>query len=204
MKLYLVRHGQTADAEKGIKQGVESSLSPTGKVQTARTVRLLKDKGVEIIMSSPWTRAAETAEIINKTLKKKIIFEEVYRERISSPRLAGKSNEDSEAVRYANEHEKNFCDPRWKFDISGESIIEAFKRAKKIEKILLSRYFDKTVLVVSHADFLRCLIYHLIVGDNFKSEEFKRLFRALSFKNGGITYIYFDEKRLFWRLGNFD
>jgi len=204
MKLYLVRHGQTTDAESGFKQRLESSLSKTGKIQAARTARLIKDKGVEVIISSPWTRARETAEIINKTLKKEIIFEGLYRERLQSQTLGGKSNQDSEAIRYANEHEKNFCDPKWKFDKTGESMVETFERAKNTEKMLVSKYFDKTVLVVSHADFLRCLINHLIVGDDFKSEVFKKLFRSLSFKNGGITYIYFDEKKLIWRLGNFD
>ena len=83
-------------------------------------------------------------------------------------------------------------------------MVEAFKRAKVIGKMLMTKYFDKTILVVSHADFLRCLICHLIVGDDFESKLFKKFFRALSFKNGGITSIYFDEKRSIWRLGNFD
>ena len=204
MKLYLVRHGQTTDAENGVKQRIDSLLSETGKIQAKRTGRLIKDKGIEIIISSPWTRAKETAEIINVTLKKEIIFEDIYREKLQSIKLSGKSHQESEAVRYEREHEKNFCDPRWKFDKTGESTVEAFERVKVIEKILMSKYFNKTVLIVSHADFLRCLICYLIVGDNFESEEFKRLFRALSFKNGGITYIYYDEKRLFWRLGNID
>jgi broad specificity phosphatase PhoE len=204
MKLYLVRHGQTIDAENNIKQRTNSNLSETGRVQAKRTGRLIKDKGIEIIISSPWIRAKETAEIINMTLKKQIVFEELYREKLQSQTLGGRSNDDGEAVRYANEHEKNFCDPRWKFDQTGESTAEAFERVKVIEKTLRSKYFNKTVLIVSHADFLRCLICYLIIGDNFESEEFKKLFRSLSFKNGGITYIYYDEKRLFWRLGNFD
>lgn len=204
MKLYLVRHGQTIDAENGIKQRVESTLSETGIIQAKRTGRLIKDKGIEIILSSPWTRAKQTAEIINLTLKKEIIFEEMYRERLQSQTLGGKSNDDSEAIRYAEEHEKNYCDPRWKFDKSGESMVEAFERSQKIENILMSKYFDKTVLIVSHADFLRCLISHLIIGDDFESETFKKFFRGLSFKNGGITYIYYDEIRSIWRLGNID
>ena len=75
MKLYLVRHGQTIDAENGIEQRTESSLSETGKIQSRRTGRLIKDKGIEVIISSPWTRARETAEIINMTLKIEVIFE---------------------------------------------------------------------------------------------------------------------------------
>lgn len=204
MKLYLVRHGQTIDAENGFKQRVESTLSKTGIIQAKRTGRLIKDKGIEIIFSSPWTRAKETAEIINMTLKKQIVFEELYREKLQSVKLSGKSHQDSEAIKYEREHEKNFCDPGWKFDQTGESTVEAFERVKNVEKMLVSEYFDKTVLIVSHADFLRCLICHLIIGDNFESEEFKKLFKGLSFKNGGITYIYYDEKRSFWRLGNFD
>src|SRR3989339_1121149 len=188
MKLYLVRHGQTIDAENGIKQRIESTLSETGIIQAKRTGRLIRDKGIELIVSSPWTRAKETAEIINLTLNKEIIFDEMYRERLQSVKLSGKNYQDGEAIRYEREHEKNFCDPRWKFDKSGESTIEAFDRARKTEKMFLKKYFDKTVLIVSHADFLRCLICYLIVGDNFESEEFKRLFRGMSFKNGGVTY----------------
>ena len=52
-------------------------------------------------------------------------------------------------------------------------MVEAFKRAKVIGKMLMTKYFDKTILVVSHADFLRCLICHLIVGDDFESKLFK-------------------------------
>jgi len=204
MKLYLVRHGQTIDAENNIKQRTNSNLSETGKVQAKRTGRLIKDKGIDVIISSPWTRAVETAKIINVALKKNVIFDEMYREKLQSVKLSGKSYQDSEAIRYEKEHEKNFCDPRWKFDKTGESMFETLKRAKKTEKMLVSKYFDKTVLIVSHADFLRCLITHLIIGDNFDSKEFKSFFRGLSFKNGGIFYLHFDEKRSIWRLGNFD
>ena len=64
MHLYLLRHGDAVD-EPGIPDR-ERVLSPTGKQQSDRVAQFCKRGGIrfDLILSSPLTRARETAEAV--------------------------------------------------------------------------------------------------------------------------------------------
>ena len=74
--IYFVRHGETELNAKNIKQGSEGSLSELGRAQALTTAkRFPKHKGhPQIIISSPYERTKETAEIIAKELKIRIEY----------------------------------------------------------------------------------------------------------------------------------
>jgi phosphohistidine phosphatase len=100
--LYILRHGEAEP--KGSSKGDElRSLTQVGRAQIRKTVRLAKELGmqIDIVLSSPLTRAQETAKIAGDLLLKeerRIIVEdslepdrtpyEIYAAlaRLSSPR----------------------------------------------------------------------------------------------------------------------
>ena len=66
MKIYTVRHGQTEWNKKGLYQGkTDVPLNEEGKKQAMLVKEKLKDKKIDLIISSPLKRAKETAEIIS-------------------------------------------------------------------------------------------------------------------------------------------
>lgn len=63
--LYLVRHGETDwNRERRIQGSTDIPLNETGRLQAARTGRLLSRRRWDGILTSPLSRAYETAEII--------------------------------------------------------------------------------------------------------------------------------------------
>jgi uncharacterized phosphatase len=65
MKIYLIRHGETDWNLIGKVQGREDiSLNDTGRSQAKKCAMALQNTGIKIIISSPLTRAVETANII--------------------------------------------------------------------------------------------------------------------------------------------
>ena len=77
MKLLIIRHGQAGEREDWRATGrpdSERPLTKDGRRKTRAAARGLKDlvDGVDLVMSSPWTRAAQTAELVAEALGGKL------------------------------------------------------------------------------------------------------------------------------------
>ena len=71
MRILVVRHGPAGDREEWERTGKDDSLrplTPKGKKEVRKAaaglVRLIPS--LDLIATSPWTRAAQTAEIVNR------------------------------------------------------------------------------------------------------------------------------------------
>ena len=63
--LYLVRHGETDwNLQRRIQGSTDIPLNNTGRQQASRTGRLLARRHWDAVITSPLSRAAETAQII--------------------------------------------------------------------------------------------------------------------------------------------
>ena len=88
MKVYIIRHGETDWNKDRLLQGdVDIPLNETGRKQALEVRELLKNKTIDLCVSSPLSRTYETAEIIvdnkckikmwtNSEEEKNIILEE--------------------------------------------------------------------------------------------------------------------------------
>lgn len=67
---YIFRHGQSTYNVAGRTQGQtnDSVLTEQGKEQAVKVGEKLKDKGIDIIVTSPLKRAMQTAELANQAL----------------------------------------------------------------------------------------------------------------------------------------
>ncbi len=80
MRFYICRHGQsTFNVLKKIQGHTNISvLTDIGRNQALESAQKLKDKNIDIIISSPLMRAYETAEIFKTILKKEIITDGAF------------------------------------------------------------------------------------------------------------------------------
>lgn len=70
MILTMIRHGQTNFNSQRLVQGrINNPLNETGKKQARAVAKVLKNQHFDAIVSSPLSRALETAYIISKKLK---------------------------------------------------------------------------------------------------------------------------------------
>jgi probable phosphoglycerate mutase len=62
MSIFLIRHGETLGNASRTVQLPDNPLSPRGAAQAERLARRLAHEGIRLILSSDYSRAAETAE----------------------------------------------------------------------------------------------------------------------------------------------
>ena len=69
MEIYLLRHGIAEEGRPGMKDA-DRALTPDGREKLKRVLKRAKGAGVdpEVILSSPYRRALETAEVAATTL----------------------------------------------------------------------------------------------------------------------------------------
>ena len=77
-QLYFVRHGQTElNASNHVQGGqIDSPLLPNSLIDAEKTGRLLRDKKITRIITSPQQRAMDTAQLIAKQFPHEVMIEE--------------------------------------------------------------------------------------------------------------------------------
>lgn len=169
-KYFLLRHGQTIyQTEKKDFYYPSPEIPPVpltkeGEKQVRESVNKLKDKKIDLIFSSDFFRAKQTAEIAVKGLGiKKINFDQRLRD-TDVGKIHGKLQK---------EYRDFFLNKLERFDkrpSGGESWNDVKKRMKSFLDNVEQKYKEKDILVVSHGDPL-WLLAGLIKGFK-KNEEF--------------------------------
>lgn len=144
MKIIFVRHGESEANAALVVGGPDSPLSEVGVEQARLTGMKLKDQGIAQIISSPYLRAQQTAEIIAGELGIPVdhikVVEELHERRMGL--LEDKPKRHSTEYFVHNDMEHGFE--------SHYEVIERVKTAlRKIEQIAGGS--DGTTLVVGHA-----------------------------------------------------
>jgi broad specificity phosphatase PhoE len=76
MKLYLIRHGQTAwNREQVFRGGTDIELDETGREQAGRLAERLKSSGVSRIYSGPLSRARQTAKAVADACGREVVID---------------------------------------------------------------------------------------------------------------------------------
>jgi len=102
VRIYLLRHGETDLNALGVLQGsIEEPLNGVGRQQAQDAARVLSKLGIERIISSPQSRARQTADIVAEVLHINIEENALLRERdwgIYEGRPLGERNEEGAGV----------------------------------------------------------------------------------------------------------
>ena len=81
MPFWYLRHGETDYNARGLSQGaIDTVLNADGREQARAAARRLDRRGIAGIVASPMRRTAETAAIVNETLRVPVSFEPALRE----------------------------------------------------------------------------------------------------------------------------
>jgi len=154
MKVYLIRHAKTRDAENQLTQKITTPV--VINTETLNKVKQAKNKieAVETVYCSPMKRAKETADLIfGKDSYKILDFIQEYR---TPKEIIGKPK--GYATRFWEvKHKKDKMDIDWTPE-GGESFASIAKRAKKLHRFLLKKKrinkYNK-VAIVGHGTFFR-------------------------------------------------
>ncbi len=149
-KYFVMRHGGTEGNEQGIvsyKNQAEDNLTALGQEQVAKSAEALKEKKIDLIISSPFTRTRETTAIVQKTLglsDDQVVFSDDLQE-INAGDFDGKQWNDYHKYIYGIENE-------WFTHRipNGESLNDVRVRIARCLYDLEKKYAGKNILMVTH------------------------------------------------------
>lgn len=164
MKVYLIRHALSQDAEKGISQRDDTLIVEDGIKEN-----YYKDIKFNKVYCSPLLRARQTAEKLFDDVE---IVDYIY-EYKRPTKLDGVPRK--EARKFWDKHWKKVTtDPNWSYDGS-ESFNTIVERADKFYKFLKGLKFER-VAVVGHSIFFRHLLsIHAFGRKNYTIDKYYKL-----------------------------
>ncbi len=184
---YFVRHGRTTLNEAGIKQGPDGSLSKAGKEQASKLGKALGEvePKLELICSSPFDRAKETAAIINSYLHVPVSYTPLLAERKNPDEVIGKSVDDPEVQRITGLIEKGFHDDHYRFS-NEENFDDLLKRAHRCLAYFAHR-IETRMCVVTHHAFLQILLSYIHSGKKLDAKTYATLAFFNPSDNAAVT-----------------
>jgi probable phosphoglycerate mutase len=179
MRLFLVRHGQTAwNAEQRAQGHGDIELDETGRAQALRLAGALADEGIERILASDLKRTVQTATPLAERIGQKIETSSDLRERHFGE-LEGLNYEQVRAG--ISERAILFgTDAHAVRPDGGESYLDVWQRVSRAKNLIDPA--RGTTLIVSHGGAQAILLTHLLE----KGVEEARTFR---FANASITEL---------------
>lgn len=147
--LYMIRH-----AESPYIAGNERlrGLSDKGREDACTIERLLRHEGIDVFVSSPYSRAIDTIRVLAEACGKPIAEYEELRERpIASMDVTITEQELLDAV------EQSFTDLHFKLE-GGESTREAQERAVPVIRQLLKEHAGSKIAIGTHGNIMTIIM----------------------------------------------
>ncbi len=152
---YIIRHGETDWNKDHRFQGrTDSPLNDAGIEQAKQAAEKLKGKRIDLVITSPLSRAKQTAEIIAKECGAKLVIENDIRERDFGEWEGLKHDEIKE--KYSVESYNRRLDPSFEIP-GGESWEKIITRVWNAFQKHHADYRHKNVVIVGHGGVARSL-----------------------------------------------
>jgi len=170
LRIFLVRHARTDWNDLGLWQGnCDVPLNQAGFEEAQKIAERLSKQNVQIIYSSPLSRAHQTAKVIGEELKVPVVLDERLKECEIS--LWNGLTMQETLQRYEREYRIWSTDPVAQID-GVESLQNVQNRIVLFFNELLQNSFE-SVVVVSHALSLRTLICWVLKLSLTEHKNFK-------------------------------
>jgi isoleucyl-tRNA synthetase len=150
-KYFLLRHGQTIYQKENRDliyldtENFSLEITEDGKKMIEKQVKILEEKNIDLIFSSPYLRTKQSAQIASKILGKEIIFDERLVD-IKMGEFEGKPTSVYDDFFISKklgftQHQKD-----------GENWADVLKRMKEFFNDVEDKYQNKNILIVSHGE----------------------------------------------------
>lgn len=190
--IYFVRHGESELNAEGVRQGPEGPLSEKGRAEALQTARRFpKHKGrPQVIISSPYERARETADIIAKELHmKKVYYSDLLKERKNPTEIVGRIGEERDVKLIVDQIDKSFHSDDLRYS-DEENFIDLKKRAKKLLAYIKWRRHGR-IIMVTHSIFLKMVVSYILKGETLTASEYNKLSFFNPINTAGMTIVQY-------------
>lgn len=161
MHVYFVRHGETTLNRKFIHQAPSTPLSERGREQAVTAAEYLRPMNPDLLLTSEYTRAKETARIIGMMLditpQVHTLFYEVER----PSKLCGKSIFSPGTFWYVLTSVMKRNDPTWRY-ADAENFMSIYSRVQKALRYIESlSETHQSIVIVSHTIFINLMVAYM-------------------------------------------
>lgn len=196
--IYFVRHGESEGNQARLYQSSETSLSEKGHLQAKLIADRFSNIEIEIIISSDYLRARQTAQYISEVKAKDIIESQLFRERKRPSIQENQSKAIPELMAIDKEIKDNWGGVEWKYS-DEENFTDLRQRAKECFEFLENMTEDN-IVVVTHKNFLHCLLWYCLFGFEVTPREAIIVENNFILSNTGIVWMEYDEINNFWKI----
>ena len=165
LRLYLLRHGQTAMSRANVfcGRGLDPALTDEGASMAQAFAGAYRSSAWTAIYSSPLARAVATATPLASALDLPVVVRDELAE-IDYGEWDGLTA-DAVARDWHDEYERWTADPAWNPPTGGETAIALAQRMTNVIEEITGAHMDGNVLVVSHKASIRVLLCALLGVD---------------------------------------
>jgi len=194
MKIFLIRHSEAIDDIENCYGGIaDFDLTENGKNKVEEYEKQIKNYGIEKIYTSPYKRAYQTAQILNKNIKVEMKIIDDIRELNSYGIMSGVKKELAKTIfSYVLQKEeyKNVGYYLGKTFLGGEEIDKFDARVKEaMDFIIKDSEGLNTIAIVTHGGVHRS-IYKNILQVNRKLERIEDVATTiLEYQNGEFEIL---------------
>jgi len=201
--VYFVRHGETEQNAKGIRQGSEGSLSEKGRLQALETAKKFpKKKGrPDVLIASPYQRTRETADIIAGELQMPVEYSDLLVERRNPSQIVGHAGVEKSVQQVVDLIDKSYHDDNLRYS-DEENFVDLKERAKKLLEYITTREEQKLIMV-THGIFLKMVVAYMLYGDKLTAAKYNTLSYFNPMDNASMTicqYTTYWFKKPEWKL----
>ncbi len=175
--VYFVRH---AKPDTTVHDDRIRPLTAEGLEDSKKVTELLKDRHIDVLMSSPYKRSMDTIGGLSEALGMKIETDEDFRERFVGSWLGGRD--------FAELIEKQWADFNYHI-LDGECLASVQERNIRALKRVLESHAGKTIVIATHGTALSTIINFYKPEYGFK--DFMRMVKFLPY----VVKIRFDGER---------
>ena len=188
MRVYFVRHGSTDSLEKRISQPNDEPLNQKGIEQAKELGKRFLGTKLDLIISSPHTRAQQTAQAISSNITTSPLFAEVKKPK----EVVGRSKDDENVKKILKKiGEMYITDPNWHYS-DEENFEDLKKRGLQALDFITSQKCEE-ILVVSHGNFIALMVGLMMFGKEYEVNISLRLKNFLRIGSTGVSIFTYNE-----------
>ena len=193
MHVYFVRHGETDLNRRHIHQSPNTPLSSRGREQIATVAESLRGVNADLLVSSEYTRALESARIIGQYTGLVPVANGLFYEIVRPSSFYHCSIFSLETFWFVLTLLIHRNDPKWRYK-DAENAADIAERAKRALSFLESqRGKYRSIIVVSHTAFTQVMISYMCRNTMLSVFDLLKLFfRSGRMQNGGIAHLVYE------------
>ena len=184
-KLYIVRHGETAQNREKKFQSEDIPLSEEGFAQAHDVAKRFEKISLDVVYTSPMVRAHQTAQAIADVVRLPVNSISSLGELTRPTSLMGKGLFEPEGMEFKRLAWEHRHDVSWHFE--DEANIQEFIVRHRIFKKFVEKDSHERILAVTHGLVMKSLVGVFIFPHLDPSDFYMDAYSSLYISNTGIT-----------------